>query len=341
MAVAEDAGESQTWLLHGLRMRSAVPLGAVAVPEGGVDVDLTWVPDGVIARCAPPGQVLLQQHSGDELMLVLAEGEDGYVLRVPAYCEFSIDRDLRSVTAQADGSAGRPFAVIFAGGLLVAVLLQLRRELVLHASAVESAGTATAFVAPSGGGKSTMAAILCAAGAWLVSDDLLRVELGDAIICHPGGPDVRIRLSAESVLALFAERPETVLTIDERVSTALRSRTGTVRLKSLCLLRLSSDGDLTFRRMAADEATVRLDTCPRVPGWSDPSHLRRQFHAHATLATRTAVYELTVPWGHPVDPELGPMLLRALGSSDLAQLSPGSTISIVGASGFSMGGHGP
>jgi hypothetical protein len=339
--MAEVAERSQTWLLHGLRIQSALPLAGVAGPEGSVDVDLTWAPDGVIARSVPSGRVLLQQHTDEELVLVLTERDDGYVLRVPAYCEFTISRDLRSVTVQADGTAGRPFAMMFASGLLVAVLLQLRRELVLHASAVESAGTAVAFVAPSGGGKSTMAALLCAAGAWLVSDDLLRVDLGDDIICHPGGPDVRIRRGAEVVLDLFTDRPNTVLTVDQRVSTVLRSSTGTVPLKALCLLRLSSGGDLTVRRMATDEATIQLATCPRVLGWSDPSHLRWQFHAHCTLASRTAVFELTVPWGHPVDPELGPMLLSVLGSSDLARLAPGATLSISGASGFSVGSHVP
>jgi hypothetical protein len=339
--MAETSEQNQTWLLHGLRIRSALPLAGVAGSEDGVDVDLNWARDGVIPRAVPSGRVLLQQYNGDELVLVLTEGNDGYVLRVPAYCEFTIERELRSVTARADAGAGRFYAVMFASGLLVAVLLQLRRELVLHASAVESAGTAVAFVAPSGGGKSTMAAVLCAAGAWLVSDDLLRVDLGDEIICHPGGPDVRIRRGAEVVLDLFTDRPKTAVTVDQRVSTVLRSSTGTVPLNALCLLRLSSGGDLTVRRMAADEATIQLATCPRVLGWSDPSYLRWQFHAHSTLASRTAVFELTVPWGHPLDPELGPMVLSVLGSSDLARLAPGATLSISGASGFSVGSHVP
>jgi len=339
--MAEETGLSQIWLLHGLRIRSSLPLSAVPAHEGSVDIDLTWAADDVVPRSVPVGRVLLREDGGDELMLVLAEVEDGYVLRIPAYCEFMIGHDLRSVTARADGTGGRPFAALFASGLLVAVLLQLRRELVLHASAVESAGEAVAFVAPSGGGKSTVAATLCSAGARLVSDDLLRVELGDDVICYPGGPDVRIRPGAESVLSLFADRPETVPSVDERVSTALGSTPGAVRLKALCLMRRSTGGDLMARRMAADEATVRLATCPRVPGWSDPSFLRWQFDAHVTLASRIAVYELTIPWGDPVDPGLGTTLLSALESSDLAHLSPGSVLTVLGASGSSVVSQAP
>lgn len=95
------------------------------------------------------------------------------------------------------------------------------------------------------------------------------------------------------------------------------------------------------RRMAADEATVRLATCPRVPGWSDPSFLRWQFDAHVTLASRIAVYELTIPWGDPVDPGLGTTLLSALESSDLAHLSPGSVLTVLGASGSSVVSQAP
>ena len=327
--MAEIVGKSQTWLLHGLRIRSALPLAAVSVPEGVVDVELTWAPDSVIARSVPAGRLLLRQDNGEALVLVMAEVDDGYLLRVPGFCEFTIDRYARSVTAQADTTAGRPFAVILASGLLVAVLLQLRRELVLHASAVECAGSAIAFVAPSGGGTSTIAAALCSVGAWLVSDDLLRVEMGDDVICHPGGPCVRIRPGSESVLALFTDPPDTAPTADARVSTALRSITGTVPLNALCLLRRSLAGDLTARRIAADEATLRLAACPRVPGWSDPSHRRWQFHAHSTLATRCAVFELNVPWGNPVDPSLGRTLLDVLGSTEFTHLSPGTTLTIL------------
>jgi hypothetical protein len=106
-------------------------------------------------------------------------------------------------------------------------------------------------------------------------------------------------------------------------------------------LRLSSGADLTARRMAADEATVRLATSPRTRGWIDHAYVRWQFHAITTLASRTAVYELTVPWGDPLDSGLGPVLLSALESRDFAQLTPGVTLTVSGASGFSLGIQAP
>ncbi|MDA1081237.1 MAG: hypothetical protein O2973_06105 [Gemmatimonadetes bacterium] len=79
-----------------------------------------------------------------------------------------------------------PLTVVDAAHFLLepvlAFLLRCRRTLVLHASAVEMDGRAVAFVGPVGAGKSTIAAACVAAGAALLSDDVLaiRLEGGDS-----------------------------------------------------------------------------------------------------------------------------------------------------------------
>jgi hypothetical protein len=78
-------------------------------------------------------------------------------------------------------------------GPAIAVLLQQRGFLVLHASVVNIAGRAVAFLGSSGEGKSTMAAALNQRGHELVVDDLaaVRVENGRALV-FPGFPQYKL-----------------------------------------------------------------------------------------------------------------------------------------------------
>ncbi len=77
--------------------------------------------------------------------------------------------------------------VLLAGNLL-AIVLGLRGAAVLHASAVELNGAAIAFVGPTGAGKSTAAALLCAAGGAIVGDDAARVEDREGAPLDPPRP---------------------------------------------------------------------------------------------------------------------------------------------------------
>ncbi|HKT82248.1 MAG TPA: hypothetical protein VJQ84_00265, partial [Solirubrobacterales bacterium] len=74
------------------------------------------------------------------------------------------------------------------------VLLALRGDLVLHASAVEADGRATIFCGPSQRGKSTLAQALGEAGCRLLSEDGIAVELGESgPLAFPGARGVRSR----------------------------------------------------------------------------------------------------------------------------------------------------
>jgi hypothetical protein len=74
------------------------------------------------------------------------------------------------------------------------VLLALRGDLVLHASAVEVDGRATLFCGPTQRGKSTLARALGEAGFRLLGEDGIAIELGgDEPIAFPGARGVRSR----------------------------------------------------------------------------------------------------------------------------------------------------
>lgn len=78
-------------------------------------------------------------------------------------------------------------------GPVMALSLRERGLLCLHGSAVALEGKVIAFLAPQRHGKSTLAFALAAAGARLVTDDLVAVEPGDPPIVLPGTHGVRLR----------------------------------------------------------------------------------------------------------------------------------------------------
>ncbi|HSF87017.1 MAG TPA: hypothetical protein VLG28_15355 [Acidimicrobiia bacterium] len=78
-------------------------------------------------------------------------------------------------------------------GLVLAFWLERQQIPALHASAVVREGRAYAFLAPGGGGKTTIAATLVDAGDRLLTDDLLVLRTGvDLIRASPGYPQYRM-----------------------------------------------------------------------------------------------------------------------------------------------------
>ena len=93
----------------------------------------------------------------------------GYALSFHQTCEFWIDYDLRSVRVHLFADVHPDMAALFFVGNVIAWLLTLAGECVLHASAIEIGNSAIAFAGGSGMGKSTLAALLCANGARFIT----------------------------------------------------------------------------------------------------------------------------------------------------------------------------
>ena len=78
-------------------------------------------------------------------------------------------------------------------GTVMAVLLQQRGALVLHASAVEMDGKAVLFLGNSGEGKSSMAAAMQAKGYVAIADDIAAVNWeGGRAMLTPGFPQIKL-----------------------------------------------------------------------------------------------------------------------------------------------------
>lgn len=297
------ASESSIYRLHGLRLRSELPLAGIESAAAGHDVDIRWGRTGPVPAEAPPGRLLVAVRNEAGLLYVGADDDGELTLRAPGVCDFVIGRGLGTVECRPDPATDHAFVGVLVAGLVVAFLLNMGGDAVLHASAVAVDGRAIAFAGASGSGKSTIAALLCAAGARLVTDDVLRLGLAEGAVCVGGAPQIRLRPGAEWALAHFAEPPPSAPTVDHRLAVAPDGTGGdSVPLSAVVLPRLCRDAAaVELRTLSKTDAVVRLMRLSRVVGWTDPGVLAQQFHAMGRLTAAVSVVEAVIPWG-PASP---------------------------------------
>lgn len=291
-----------TYRLHGLRIRSEIPLGeppcqdpdpldiriSLDVREGGATVA-----DGTtVAQFAPGGTPLYQ---------VIRMGSGAHLLRVNGVSDFEVSADLSEVRCRPWPGVDVEWVQILLRGTLLALLLDLGGRSTLHASAVEIDGGAVALAGGSGAGKTTTAALLCAAGARLVSEDVLAVDLEPGgPRCRPGSTELRLRPAASGLAQpswVRARRP----LVDGRL--AVRAETTPLQQVPLRAVvfprpdRSATVAELTRVRPA--EAALWLAAVPRIC-WSDwPEATRRAFLHSSRLATEVPVFAARIPWGPP------------------------------------------
>jgi hypothetical protein len=132
-------------------------------------------------------------------------GQD-YLVRFPALADFEISADGSRVAMWRPPSVAESTARNLFLNQAVPLALSRQGSLVLHASAVDLNGQCVAFAAPSGRGKSTLAASFARAGHAFLCDDALLVEQADArTVAMPGHPT--IRLWPESEHSLLRDAP--------------------------------------------------------------------------------------------------------------------------------------
>lgn len=296
---------------HGLVVASEIelPLPAEVCPPGSVpavpDLTLTVGPDGPVADEPPPGSPLADLERGGERVYSFRRDGDRVVLRYPGLCELVGDRTLSDITATLAPGADRRILGVIAGGNMLAVHLMLRRQFVLHASAVCHEGRAVAFVGVSGMGKSTLAAAYCAAGAALITDDVMRIDLAPdgAARVHPGATETRLRTTARELAD--ASPPDAVrLTADGRLAVRPGRHVGEALPLAACVVPRTDPEARTLRvRRLAPMAALRwLILFPKIVGWCEPLSLDHNFQSLGVLAEHLPIFEVTVPWGLPFEP---------------------------------------
>ena len=301
--------------LHGLRVRSTLALAGFPLPGEDCDVEVRWGPSRPVTTEPPPGQLVL---AGGPVgyRYVGADDGAGLTLRLPGVSDFVIHRDLRVVECRPDPGADPRLLAVLVGGLVVSVLLNLAGHCVLHASAVELEGRAMAFAGARGAGKSTLAALLCGAGAGLVTDDVLRVDMEPGPVCVGGAPQLRLRSGADWALLQFAAPPPSQPTVDFRQAiTPPPTRAACVPLAVIALPCVRRDAAaVELRPLGGAEALTRMVGGVRVPGWSDPETMRGQFRALARTVAAVPVVEAVLPWGPDRRPSIAAALVELLRS---------------------------
>jgi hypothetical protein len=142
---------------------------------------------------------------GGDPGLSLARTELGLLLRFPGLAEFLLSPDLSLLQAWPSPDTGTATLRHLLLDQVLPRVMAHRGELVLHAGAVNVDGSAVAFVAGTGQGKSTLAGSFHAAGYPLLGDEGLVVRMEDGVPwAHATYP--ALRLSPASAEALFPSR---------------------------------------------------------------------------------------------------------------------------------------
>ncbi|NHC16237.1 hypothetical protein, partial [Motilibacter deserti] len=297
-----------------LRLERPAPAGAP------VDVSVTAGPVAPVPFEQPVGAVVAA-YSNDEagVRFCAVRTDDGdVVVRFPGACDARIAAGLDAVQLVRDPSIGADTLPLLFNGLVTSLLLMLRGSLVLHASAVAVEGDAVAFAGHPRRGKSTSATLACAAGAALVTDDVLRVDQpgGGLARCWVGGGETRLRASAGTLADAFTGASfEARMTVDGR--TALRlplAAADPLRLRAVVVPLPDREADaVDVRRLDPAQAHLTLTSYPRVLGLADPALTGAQFLALADLVATVPVVEARLPWGPPYDPATMTELFAQLG----------------------------
>jgi hypothetical protein len=300
--------------LHGLRVRSEIPLPAPTLPTRKVDLDVRWShriadPDRPVA-----GRVIATFASGDGAGYALSRTEAGWTLRFHTVGEFRFDGALRRVRVRSLPGGEKALIPLLIAGNVTAFVLSLTGSSILHASAVEFCGGGVGFLGRSGMGKSTLAALCCASGARLIADDILRLEPTlDGFRCIRGPSEIRLRESSAG-LANRLTGATRRFTADRRL--AIRADCAShdrIPLKLLAVSQPSRDcKQISIEPLNRVEALFELTRYARIVGWRAPEQIAQQFARSGAIAATIPVCKAVIPWGPPFMPELGRALLDAL-----------------------------
>jgi len=289
------------------------PLAAGTPP----DLTLRQADDEYDPGWKPEPMDVISDYWNDDLQqgYVSARTADGYRLRLHNYCEYDLNRELDQVVWRVAPAPKNWLIAAGAVGALMTLKLMLQGDLVLHASAVSVGGRGLAFVGRSGMGKSTMASLMCRAGALHVTDDVGRVIFeGDGVKLATGGHESRLRRKATAVADLMPE-VSARQTGDGRLALSLtRTTAETVPLDAVVIpLPRRAGTELKLDTKSPAEIVILLNRFPRLVGLQDPAMLERQFQQLVDLAERVPVFTATIPWGPSYQPEAAPELVRQLG----------------------------
>lgn len=185
-----------SYLAYGLRVASDIPLPELQRlrPDGRPpDVTLQFTAPSPMRR-EPSDWVLRLERATGESWLLCARADGGYFLRFVDAADFLVHAGGRAIdccatTLALDDSDLRHLAL----DQVMPLVLKLRGQEPLHASAIATPAGICAFLGPGGAGKSTLAAAFLRRGFAVISDDCLPIADRDGVFTAvPAYPGVRL-----------------------------------------------------------------------------------------------------------------------------------------------------
>lgn len=168
---------------------------------------------------------------------------------------------------------------------------------VLHASAVGIDGRAIAFTAPSGTGKSSLAAHLVAAGATFLTDDVLAVESADGgVLAYPGPARAAVATHEVHLLTPLG-RSRLGRRIGATDKPQFEPPLAAAPLPLAIMYRLSrgdGQGRLQFREHVPPEPRLILASC-FLPYLRTTERLLNQLSVCAAVTASVRLFDLTIP----------------------------------------------
>jgi hypothetical protein len=191
-------GRAHRYFYFGICLTSRVPLPAL----------LPW-PDGDADDCIAFDLGRVPQSLPDciyETPLVQISARGEALFRLAGFGCFLV-RGGRAVVFEALADVLPEEIVTFLTATIATILLYQRDFLPLHASAVEIGGRAAVICAPTGTGKSTLAAALVRRGHRLIADDIAALALQSDGSWHvvPGGMTMKLGPDSSETLGLSAQ----------------------------------------------------------------------------------------------------------------------------------------
>src|SRR5689334_11290490 len=181
-------------------------LPAAGAPAGLPRSRLALAPrEEIEARWRPAAPVRLLEEefgaAGRATRTIDHDPDVGYRLYARHFGLALISAGGREVLCAPPGVAAWRWQRFLVGRVLPWAALVSGRE-VIHASAVRVGDRAVALLAPTGGGKTSLAARLVLGGAGFITDDVLAVELRDGgVLAHPGASIVAVRPAEKAALS--------------------------------------------------------------------------------------------------------------------------------------------
>lgn len=198
-----------TYLAFGLNINSSHPIPGLPLSPLNDYVDVQIVFEETLSDLPPEEDEEpvcdLRHDDGDSnstLRVWKRSGDRRYRFRYGDGTEFVIEGSGSSICAAWPESLTLEDASTYLMGPVLGFVLRLRGSVCLHASAVVVDGSAVAFLAPPGYGKSTLAAGFAMLGHPVLTDDITAlVDLVDTFLVRPAFP--RLHLWPQAVQSLF------------------------------------------------------------------------------------------------------------------------------------------